>query len=140
WRRFGRNYYTRHDYEGVDAQGAGKLMQQLRAELNLLAGRQFGDYEVRHADDFAYTDPVDGSTATQQGVRILFHGGGRIVYRLSGTGTQGATLRVYIERHEPDPSRHGDDPQQALAPLISIAREIAAIQDHTGREKPDVIT
>ena len=83
---------------------------------------------------------MDGSTATQQGVRILFHGGGRIVYRLSGTGTQGATLRVYIERHEPDPSRHGDDPQQALAPLISIAREIAAIQDHTGREKPDVIT
>ncbi len=140
WRRFGRNFYTRHDYEAVDATAAGELMDHLRILLPDLPGKRLGALTVAYADDFSYTDPVDGSTSAHQGIRVGFEGGSRIVFRLSGTGTQGATLRVYIERYEPDPSRHDQGVQEALAPLVVTARELAQIEARTGRVEPDVIT
>ncbi|MDG4604330.1 MAG: alpha-D-glucose phosphate-specific phosphoglucomutase [Defluviicoccus sp.] len=140
WRTYGRNYYSRHDYEGIDSAAAEELMEALRRQTETLVGKKLGAYDVASADDFAYTDPVDGSVTTKQGIRVGFSDGSRIVYRLSGTGTEGATLRVYIERYEPDPSRHNDDPQVALADLITIARDLAEIERRTGRPKPTVIT
>jgi phosphoglucomutase len=140
WRRFGRNIYTRHDYEGLDVEQAQDLFKDLRDHVGGLVGQRFGDYQVELGDDFSYTDPVDQSLSSGQGIRVGFAGGARIVYRLSGTGTEGATLRVYIERHEPDPQRHDQDPQTALADLIAIADSIAGIREHTGRERPSVIT
>jgi len=140
WRRFGRNYYSRHDYEGVDAGAAGELMETLRKQCGQLAGKRFGNHEIAFNDDFAYTDPVDGSVSEHQGIRIGFRDGSRIVYRLSGTGTEGATLRVYLERYETDPDRQQQDTQEALADLIRIADEIAGIRHHTRRERPTVIT
>lgn len=140
WREYGRNYYTRHDYEEVDLDAANGLMAHLRDALATLAGRRFGDYEVKVADDFAYTDPVDHSTSSKQGIRILFSDGSRIVFRLSGTGTAGATLRVYIERFEPDPAKQDEDVQHVLAPLVAIADELAEIHQRTGRDTPSVIT
>lgn len=140
WREYGRNYYTRHDYEEVDLDAANGLMAHLRDALATLAGRRFGDYEVKVADDFAYTDPVDHSTSSKQGIRILFSDGSRIVFRLSGTGTAGATLRVYIERFEPDPAKQDEDVQHVLAPLVAIADELAEIHKRTGRDTPSVIT
>jgi len=140
WRRFGRDYYTRHDYEGVASEGAEGLMAALREQLPTLPGHQLGARRVAQADDFAYTDPIDGGRAEHQGIRIRFEDGARIVYRLSGTGTEGATLRVYIERFEPDPARHQLDPQEALGELIATARELAGIEPRTGRAAPDVIT
>jgi phosphoglucomutase len=140
WRQFGRDYYTRHDYEGIDAERAQGLMSNLRDSLGGLAGRRFGIYTVAHADDFSYTDPVDGSVSRGQGIRVLFEGGSRIVYRLSGTGTEGATLRVYLERHEPESERQDQDPQAALSELIEIADVIAEIRGRTGCYRPDVIT
>lgn len=138
WAQYGRNYYSRHDYEAVDTEAANGLMDKLRGLT--LAGRKLGPYMVAFNDDFAYTDPVDGSVSTRQGIRVVFEDGSRIVYRLSGTGTQGATLRVYIERFEPDPAKHGLDPQDALADLIVIAGELAEIEAWTGRTEPTVIT
>ncbi len=140
WRQHGRNVYTRHDYEALPADAAQALMQALRDVLPRLQGKRFGDYVVKLADDFQYTDPVDGTVSTHQGVRVLFEDGSRIVYRLSGTGTEGATLRVYIERYEPDPSRHTLDTQTALADLIANAADIALLRQRTGRDKPSVIT
>lgn len=140
WRRFGRNFYTRHDYEGVDADAAEGLMEQLRERLPGLPGTALNGLVVDYADDFAYEDPIDGSQAQHQGLRIGFTGGERIVFRLSGTGTEGATLRIYLEGYEPDPSRQERDPQEALAPLIAIAHELAEIESRTGRRTPDVIT
>ncbi|MEO5335971.1 MAG: alpha-D-glucose phosphate-specific phosphoglucomutase [Magnetospirillum sp. WYHS-4] len=140
WGRFGRNYYSRHDYEGVDSKAADGLVEHLRGLCGSLPGRKFGALTVAAADDFAYTDPVDGSVSAKQGVRVMFQGGSRIVYRLSGTGTEGATLRVYIERYEPDPARHGQETQTALADLIAIARDLAEIEARTGRPEPTVIT
>jgi phosphoglucomutase len=140
WRQYGRDYYTRHDYEAIDSGAAQALVASLRKQLGTLGGQVFGNYTVEQADDFAYTDPVDGSYSGQQGVRILMHGGARIVYRLSGTGTEGATLRVYIEGHESDPAKQGQDPQVALAELIALACEIAGIEQHTGRSRADVVT
>ena len=140
WRRYGRNYYTRHDYEAVDAPAAEALMDRLRALLPTLPGKRLGDFKVTYADDFAYTDPVDASRSERQGIRIGLEGGSRLVFRLSGTGTEGATLRLYLESYEPDPARHGQDTQEALAPLILIANELAQIQARTGRAAPDVIT
>ncbi|KAA6186912.1 alpha-D-glucose phosphate-specific phosphoglucomutase [Thiohalocapsa marina] len=140
WRAFGRNYYTRHDYEAVESDAAGDLVDHLRILLPDLPGKRFGNHTVAYADDFSYTDPVDGSVSARQGIRIGFEGGSRIVMRLSGTGTQGATLRVYIEQYEPDPARHEQPVQEALAPLILIARELAQIEARTGRAEPDVIT
>lgn len=136
WRQFGRNYYARHDYEAIDAAAAENLMSALRDRLPSLAGQ----HGIALADDFAYDDPVDGSRATRQGIRLIFEDGSRIVYRLSGTGTEGATLRVYLERYEPDASRHGLDTQTALSSLTSLARGIAGIESFTGRTSPDVIT
>ena len=140
WRKFGRNYYTRHDYEAVDSAAANGLVEHLRALLPDLPGKQLGDFSVAYADDFSYTDPIDGSVSAKQGIRIGFEGGSRIVMRLSGTGTQGATLRVYIEQYEPDPAKHGQPVQEALAPLILIAREVAQIEARIGRAEPDVVT
>jgi phosphoglucomutase len=116
------------------------MMDELKAKLASLPGRTFGKDKVEKADDFAYHDPVDHSVSEHQGIRIFFEGGSRIVFRLSGTGTEGATIRVYIERYEPDPARHDLDTQQALADLIAAADQIAGIKAHTGRDKPSVIT
>ena len=140
WRRFGRHYYSRHDYEGIVAEDAQRLMQDLRIKLPNLAGQQMNHYTVQAADDFEYTDPVDGSHASQQGIRLLMTDGSRIIYRLSGTGTEGATLRVYLERYEADPAQHHIPTQQALAGLIAIADSVASIVMHTGRSNPSVIT
>lgn len=140
WQRFGRNYYSRHDYEEIDLAAATDLVDNLRGQLAGLAGQTLGDYRVTAADDFSYTDPVDGSVSAKQGVRVLFEGGSRIVFRLSGTGTKGATLRLYVERFEADPSRHDQDTQQALADLIAIAEDLGQICQRTGRVKPTVIT
>ncbi|ABW30086.1 alpha-D-glucose phosphate-specific phosphoglucomutase [Acaryochloris marina] len=140
WQEYGRNYYSRHDYEAVDSEKANTLMANLRGKLAKLKGQKLGQYEVDYADDFSYTDPVDGSVSQKQGVRIGFTDGSRIVFRLSGTGTQGATLRVYLESYEPDVSKQGLDPQDALAPLITLADEVAQIRTLTGRDEPTVIT
>jgi phosphoglucomutase len=140
WATYGRNYYTRHDYEAVKSDAANRMMDELKAKLASLPGRTFGKDKVEKADDFAYHDPVDHSVSEHQGIRIFFEGGSRIVFRLSGTGTEGATIRVYIERYEPDPARHDLDTQKALADLIAAADRIAGIKAHTGRDKPSVIT
>jgi len=140
WSAFGRNYYARHDYEGVNAAAADTLMAELRGKLASLAGERCGPLTVERADDFAYVDPVDGSISRAQGVRVGFVGGSRIVYRLSGTGTVGATLRVYLERYEPAEGSLDLNVADALADLIIAAGEIAGIERLTGRSKPDVIT
>lgn len=140
WQRFGRHYYSRHDYEAIEPDAARLLMQDLRIKLANLPGQKMNHYEVQAADDFEYTDPVDGSHASQQGIRIMMTDGSRIVYRLSGTGTEGATLRVYLERYEADPAQHHIPTQQALAGLIAIADSVASIAMHTGRSNPTVIT
>jgi phosphoglucomutase len=140
WAEFGRDYYSRHDYEAVEAAIAETLMDDLREKLASLPGKRFGELTVESGDDFAYVDPVDGSRATRQGIRIHFKEGARAVLRLSGTGTVGATLRVYLERYEPDPSRHDLDPQEALAPVIAAVEAIAEVRKRTGRAAPDVMT
>ena len=140
WATYGRNYYSRHDYEEVDSNAANGLIENLRNQLATLPGKSFGALKVETADDFAYHDPVDQSVSRNQGIRILFEGGSRVVFRLSGTGTSGATLRVYIERFEPDAARHDIDTQEALADLIAVADEIAGIKSRTGRNEPSVIT
>ncbi len=140
WAEYGRNYYTRHDYEEVEADGANALMQALRDALPRLKGKLASGLDLTGADDFAYHDPVDGSDSEHQGIRLHFEDGSRIVYRLSGTGTSGATLRVYIERFEPDPARQNQDNEEALAGLITLSRECARIAHYTGRHAPTVIT
>jgi phosphoglucomutase len=140
WATYGRNYYTRHDYEEVDLAAANGLMDALRAQFKTLPGTGFGPHKVEAADDFEYHDPVDGSDTKGQGVRIMFEGGSRIVYRLSGTGTVGATLRVYIERYEPPNGNLGQDAQDALADFIALSRSIAEIEKRTGRKEPSVVT
>ncbi|MDB5583864.1 MAG: alpha-D-glucose phosphate-specific phosphoglucomutase [Bradyrhizobium sp.] len=140
WRTHGRNYYARHDYENVTTDAAAALMTRLSAILGELPGLETGGLVVGAADNFAYTDPVDGSTSSNQGVRILFEGGSRIVFRLSGTGTEGATLRVYIERYEPADGQLDLATDEALAPLVLAADMIAVIRAHTGRDRPDVVT
>ena len=140
WLTYGRNFYTRHDYEEVDSAAANGLMAHLRESLSSLPGRRFEGLEVEAADDFSYTDPVDGSTSAKQGIRVMFADGSRIVFRLSGTGTAGATLRVYIERYESDPLKLAGDTQKVLAPLIAAADAIAGIRERTGRDAPSVVT
>ena len=140
WARFGRNYYSRHDYEAVDTLAASTVMTHLRAALPALAGKTVGSYSVDFADDFVYTDPVDQSLATNQGVRIVMTDGSRIVFRLSGTGTEGATIRLYLERYEADPANHAIPTQEALAELASIADGVAGLRAHTGRDGPTVVT
>ncbi|AHG46884.1 phosphoglucomutase [Rhizobium leguminosarum bv. trifolii CB782] len=140
WQTYGRNYYSRHDYEGLDTDAANGLVDNLRSQLSTLPGKNFGSLTVEKADDFAYHDPIDKSVSEHQGVRVLFAGGSRVVFRLSGTGTSGATLRVYIERYEPDSTRHNIETQEALADLIAAAESIASIRERTGRDAPTVIT
>ncbi|WP_273699462.1 alpha-D-glucose phosphate-specific phosphoglucomutase [Paracoccus sphaerophysae] len=138
WAEFGRNYYSRHDYEAVAADRANALMDRLRSMTEFLPGQSFAGLTVEAADDFAYVDPVDGSTSARQGIRVMFDDGSRVVFRLSGTGTEGATLRVYLERFAAD--RHNLPADQALAPVIAAAEALALIHDHTGRDAPDVTT
>ena len=140
WKTYGRNYYTRHDFEEVDLAAANGLMDALRARLSSLPGQEFGALTVEAADDFAYHDPVDGSDTKAQGIRVMFKGGSRIVYRLSGTGTVGATLRVYIERYEPPEGKLAEDAQAALADLIALSRSLGEIEKRTGRKAPSVVT
>ena len=140
WRRFGRNYYTRHDYEGIDAAIAMELMNDLRYRLADLPGVEMAGRTVEYADDFAYTDPVDGSVSENQGIRIGFTDGSRIVYRLSGTGTVGATLRVYLESFEPDPDKQDRNTAEVMAPLVQLAGDLAQIEQRTGRSEADVVT
>lgn len=140
WRQYGRDYYCRHDYEEVESAGALELVESLRRRLPRLPGQHFAGLEIAAADDFAYHDPVDGSDTRQQGVRVLFVDGSRIVYRLSGTGTAGATLRVYLERFEAHAAAQDLNTQQVLAPLIRVSRDLAEIRRYTGRDRPSVIT
>lgn len=140
WKKYGRNYYSRHDYEGVDGAVAKAMMDDMTARAESEVGKFYGDYEVETFDNFTYVDPVDKSVSKNQGVRVLFKDGSRIVFRLSGTGTQGATVRVYIEKYEPNVAKHDLDPQVALADLIEIAETISGVKARTGRKKPDVIT
>ncbi|WP_019644569.1 alpha-D-glucose phosphate-specific phosphoglucomutase [Novispirillum itersonii] len=140
WAEYGRNYYSRHDYEGVESAAANGLIAHLRDTAASLPGTVLHGYTVAMCDDFAYTDPVDGSVSAGQGIRILFTDGSRVVFRLSGTGTSGATLRVYVERYEADSSRHDQPTQQALADLIALAGDVAQIAARTGRDAPTVIT
>ena len=140
WLRHGRCVYSRHDYEGIAPERAQALMRELRAALPYLAGQTLAGQTVAMADDFAYTDPVDGSVSRQQGVRVILQDGSRLVFRLSGTGTEGATLRLYLERHEPDPARHDLPVQQALAPLVMLAEQLARVCHWTGMAQPSVTT
>ncbi|MGA2795662.1 MAG: alpha-D-glucose phosphate-specific phosphoglucomutase [Roseiarcus sp.] len=140
WSIYGRNYYTRHDYDEIDLGAANGLMDALRGQLASLPGASRGTLKIHAADDFAYHDPVDGSDTAAQGVRILFEGGSRIVYRLSGTGTAGATLRVYIERYVPESGDLGQETQSALADLIALSRALVGVEQRTGRSAPSVIT
>ena len=140
WTEYGRDYYSRHDYEAVDKGAAEALMADLRARLPELPGRSYGTLTVDAADDFSYRDPVDGSTASGQGLRIFFEEDARVVFRLSGTGTVGATLRVYLERYEEGSGELDLDPQEALAPVIAAVAEIAGIRARLGRDAPDVRT
>ena len=139
WRRFGRHYYSRHDYEGLDSAAAEDVMASLRAALPGLTGRRLGALTVSACDDFAYVDPVDRSVAEHQGVRVVFTDNARIVYRLSGTGTEGATLRVYLERFEADPAQHGCAPQDVLGDLAAVALDLAQVTQKTGRISPSAV-
>ena len=140
WLLYGRNYYTRHDYEGIDVDMANALMADLRAALPTLPGQVFGQRTIRVADDFAYTDPVDASVSKNQGVRLLFDDGARVIFRLSGTGTEGATLRLYLESYEDDPVHQHAPVQEKLADLAAVAEQVAGIRVRTGMEAPSVAT
>ncbi len=140
WQTFGRDIYCRHDYEAVDSSIAKGIVESLRSQLPTLPGQVFGEYEVKFADEFSYTDPVDGSVSSGQGIRIGFTNGSRIVFRLSGTGTVGATLRIYLERYEPDAAKHDQDAQTALTDLINLAEQFCEVKKRTGRTAPDVMT
>jgi phosphoglucomutase len=140
WRVYGRNYYTRHDYEGIAVDVANALVRDLRAALPALPGRQFGGRCVVLADDFCYTDPVDGSVSGEQGIRLIFDDGARVIFRLSGTGTEGATLRLYLERYEADVAQQDQPVQMALSELAAVAEQVAGISARTGMAGPTVAT
>ncbi|TCV82335.1 alpha-D-glucose phosphate-specific phosphoglucomutase [Sulfurirhabdus autotrophica] len=140
WAHFGRNVYSRYDYEGLPVEDAQGVMRHLQASFQSLAGANFGKYTVKLCDDFSYTDPVDGSVSNGQGIRIIFTDDSRIIVRLSGTGTEGATLRIYLEAYDPEVANHHLDAQQALAELIQVALKITELKQRTGREEPTVIT
>jgi phosphoglucomutase len=140
WRKFGRNFYSRHDYEAVDSVAAEQVLQNVRDQFLSLPGTVLAGRTVQSCDDFSYTDPVDGSVSRNQGVRILFIDGSRIIFRLSGTGTSGATIRIYLESFEADGSKHGQDAQDALAEMIAAADTVSKLRELTGRDKPTVIT
>jgi phosphoglucomutase len=138
WRRFGRSYYQRHDYEGLEAIAANRMIESLREKLTELSGADFAGENIASADDFSYTDPVDGSISERQGIRILLADGSRVVFRLSGTGTAGATLRIYLERYREDGGTQ--DITEVLAPLAASARKLLRLREHCGREEPSIIT
>jgi phosphoglucomutase len=140
WQKFGRDIYCRHDYEAVETPIANAIVDHLRAQLPELAGKTFGAYTVKFADEFSYHDSIDGSISKNQGIRVGFTNGSRIVFRLSGTGTVGATLRIYLEKFEPDASKHDQDAQVALADLIELAEQFCLVKQRTGRTEPNVIT
>jgi phosphoglucomutase len=140
WAEYGRTYYSRHDYEAVDSDVANRLMDDLRDQLETLPGKSFAGLTVIEAQDFDYTDPVDGSVATAQGIILSFEGGARAVLRLSGTGTQGATIRLYLENHEEPTGNLAQDPQKALDRVARAADQIAELEKRSGRAAPDVIT
>ena len=140
WQKYGRDIYCRHDYEAVDSEIANGIVDHLRDQLSGLPGKTWGDYTVKYADEFSYTDPVDNSVSSNQGIRIGFANGSRIVFRLSGTGTVGATLRIYLEKYERDIRNHDQDAQVALAELIVIAEQLSQVRQRTGRTEPSVIT
>ena len=140
WDEFGRNVYSRHDYENLPSDAAQGIMQHLRDSFDTLPGTSFGKYSVKTCDDFCYTDPIDGCVTNGHGVRILFEDGSRIVFRLSGTGTDGATLRIYLEAYEPAVEHHHLDAQIALAEMIGIALQLSELTERVGRGKPTVIT
>lgn len=140
WQKFGRDIYSRHDYEAVASDIANGIIEHLRSQLPTLAGQSFGEYVVKFADEFSYQDPIDDSISSNQGIRIGFENGSRIVFRLSGTGTVGATLRIYLERFEVNADRHDQDAQVALADLIDLAEQLCEVKKRTGRTEPTVIT
>ncbi|HID37275.1 MAG TPA: alpha-D-glucose phosphate-specific phosphoglucomutase [Ghiorsea sp.] len=140
WVKFGRNFYSRHDYEAVDSAAATQVLQNVRDQFESLVGQALAGRVVKLCDDFAYTDPIDGSVSTNQGVRILFEDGSRIIFRLSGTGTSGATIRIYLESYEKDTTNHGLDAQVALSDMIKAANDVSKLPELTGRDKPTVIT
>ena len=140
WQKFGRDIYCRHDYEAIETPIANGIVEHLRAQLSELAGKTFGEYTVKFADEFSYHDSIDGSVSNNQGVRVGFTNGSRIVFRLSGTGTVGATLRIYLEKFEPDATKHDQDAQVALADLIELAEQFCQVKQRTGRTEPNVIT
>jgi phosphoglucomutase len=140
WAEYGRNVYSRHDYEAIPTDAANGVMAHIKSQFTSLPAQKFGKYTVSTCDDFSYTDPIDGSISTGQGIRILFADGSRIVFRLSGTGTEGATLRIYLEAFEPNVANHHLDAQVALSEMIEIALEISQLKQRTGRDKPTVIT
>jgi len=140
WQQYGRDIYCRHDYEAVESDIANSIMDHLREQLKTLSGQVFGQYTIQYADEFSYTDPIDNSISEQQGIRIGFTDGSRIIFRLSGTGTVGATLRIYLEKYEADASKHNQDPQDALAELIELAEQFCQVKKRTGRIEPTVIT
>ncbi|MEQ6341751.1 MAG: alpha-D-glucose phosphate-specific phosphoglucomutase [Gammaproteobacteria bacterium] len=140
WAKYGRNFYTRHDYEALDSAIAQDIMAHLHDTIATLKGEKFGKRRVSYCDDFSYSDPVDHSISSGQGLRIGFEDGARIVFRLSGTGTEGATLRIYVEAYEPDAAKHRQDTQAALADLITIANTLSGIRERSGRDTPTVIT
>jgi phosphoglucomutase len=141
WAKYGRNFFSRYDYEGCESDPCNAMVESLRAKAAASKkGDKYGDYELDYADDFEYTDPIDGSVSKNQGVRFVFTDGSRFIFRLSGTGSSGATVRMYIEQYEADPAKQGADAQVALAPLIKIALETSELAKFTGRESPTVIT
>ena len=140
WLEYGRNVYSRHDYEAIPADAANSVISHIKAQFASLPGQVFGNYTVKLCDDFSYHDPIDGSVSNHQGIRVLFTDGSRIVFRLSGTGTEGATLRIYLEAYETDSAKHHLDAQVALAEMIQIALQISQLVEKTGRVAPTVIT
>lgn len=140
WKTYGRNYYSRHDYEGVDSIAAEQVLQNVRSQFTTLPGTELAGRLIKACDDFTYTDPIDGSISKNQGVRILFEDGSRIIFRLSGTGTSGATIRLYLESFEADTGKHGLDAQVALAEMIIAADSVSKLRELSGRDKPTVIT
>jgi phosphoglucomutase len=140
WAEFGRNVYSRQDYENIPTDAANSVIEHLRGNFGEMTGKTFGRYTVKACDDFSYTDPIDGSLSTKQGLRVLFTDGSRIVFRLSGTGTEGATIRIYLEAYESDVTKHHLDAQDALSEMIQIALQISQLEEKTGRDKPTVIT
>jgi len=140
WAKFGRNYYSRHDFEAVASDAANQVMEHIRSQFSALEGSLLANRKVQTCDDFSYTDPVDQSMSSNQGIRILFEDGSRIIFRLSGTGTEGATIRIYLESYEPDPAKQNLDAQVALAAMIEAAGSISKLETLTGRTEPTVIT